>query len=69
MEKRIYNIKIYELCSQQRCMASLVEKFTYRDGFQSTDIPSLDLIRAYNILEVPHSIYILNYYLLFSLST
>lgn len=42
MEKRIYNIKNYKLCNQQRRLASLVEKFTYRDGFQSTDIPSLD---------------------------
>lgn len=58
MEKRIYNIKNYKLCSQQRRLASLVEKFTYRDGFQSTDIPSLDLIRASNISEPLHSIYI-----------
>lgn len=58
MEKRIYNIKNYKLCNQQRRLASLVEKFTYRDGFQSTDIPSLDLIRASNISETLHSIYI-----------
>lgn len=58
MEKRIYNIKNYKLCNQQRRLASLVEKFTYRDGFQSTDIPSLDLIRASNISEPLHSIYI-----------
>ncbi|MBC2581703.1 AraC family transcriptional regulator [Clostridium sp. DJ247] len=58
MEKRIYNLKNYNLVNQRRQLVSLVERFTDRDGFQSTAIPSLDFIRASNISEHLHAIYI-----------
>lgn len=57
MAKINFNIKNYNLASTRAQLASLVKRFTDRDGFQSTAIPSLNFIRASNVSEPLHSIY------------
>lgn len=53
----ICNFKNDILASQQKQLAALVERFTDRDGFQTTAIPSLDFIRASNPSEPLHTLY------------
>ncbi|WP_010233242.1 AraC family transcriptional regulator [Clostridium arbusti] len=57
MKNRIFNFDKHNLINQRKQLALLVERFTDRDGLQSTAIPSLDFIRASSILEPLHSLY------------
>lgn len=57
MNNKIFDFEDYKLINQQRQLASIVEHFTDRDGFQSTAISSLDFIRVSNISEPLHSLY------------
>ncbi|MDF2503511.1 AraC family transcriptional regulator [Clostridium sp.] len=57
MKNRIFNFDKHNLINQRKQLALLVERFTDRDGLQSTAIPSLDFIRASSISEPLHSLY------------